>query len=139
MHSFQKAHLILVSLWGGLLLAEIAIELLGRDNTGRRISARLHYWIDLFVEIPLVTGVVATGAILLAPLWPPPRLLAIKIILGLIAIVFNLSCVGLVIRRYRKSGDNAALDRLGHSIRFTVLGLPFGLAAFYLGIAYFGS
>lgn len=127
-------HLILVCVWAGLVLAETFIELGGRKDEDLLRTARLHFQIDVFAEIPAVLGVLMTGLLLTMKMWPPSHTLWVKTGLGLAAIVINLYCVVLVIARYRKRSNPESLRRLSHDILRTWLGIPLGLAAFYLGL-----
>lgn len=126
-------HLILVCVWAGLVLAETVIELSGRKDEDLLRAARLHFQIDVFAEIPVVLGVLMTGLLLTMRMWPPSNILWIKIGLGFAAIAVNLYCAVLVIARYRKRSDPESLRRLSRNILQTWLGIPLGLAAFYLG------
>jgi hypothetical protein len=124
-------HVILLSVWGGLVLCETVLELAWRDR--QALVAEAHFLIDLFVEIPVVLGVLATGAVLLARAWPPAPLLLVKVACALIAIAANLICAVLVMHRYRVRHDDAAAIRWGRWVRATGLGGPFALAALILG------
>ena len=58
-------HLIMLSLWGGVVATEAVIEVLPfRQRELHAATIRFHYWIDLLVELPLVLAVIATGAAL---------------------------------------------------------------------------
>ena len=138
MSPLHDAHLVLLSLWGGFVLAEGVVELAARDDASRRAAARLHYWMDVLVELPLLAGVLATGGLLAARSWPLTRLHWIKVAAGLAAVAMNLFCVAHVVARQRRAGDPAALRRHGRFVKLAAgLGLPFALVAATLGFAYF--
>lgn len=131
-------HVILVCIWLGLVLAETVIEFSVRKDDDLRKAAQLHYRIDCLLEVPVVLSVLATGIALMVPFWPLSRLLWIKIGCGLVAIAVNLYCAVLVALRYRRRDDAKELQRLSRDILRTWLGVPFGLAAFYLGLRLMG-
>ena len=135
MSGLQLAHLILVSLWSGIVLTEAIVETLGHVEEG--LAARVHFWIDVIVEMPTVLAVLITGAILAARVWPPPPLLVAKLIAGLVAVGVNGYCFVFVILRFRARHHPSLALRYGRHVRGAVLGVPFGAAAAYLGLAYF--
>jgi hypothetical protein len=137
MEPFHLAHLILLSMWGGVVLAETVIEAAGVDEASLRAAARLHYRIDVFVEVPLLGAVLATGAVLTSRAWPPVPLLAAKIAAGLVVIGINLWCVGVVVARHRRLDDAAALVKLSRHVRLAGLGTPLAVFAAILGLMYF--
>jgi ABC-type molybdate transport system permease subunit len=60
------AHLIVLSMWGGVVATEAVIEIFPfRRRELHAATIRFHYWIDLLVELPLVLAVIATGIVLL--------------------------------------------------------------------------
>ncbi len=137
MESLHLFHLILICLWGGLILAEGVIEVAARDESSLRAAARFHYFIDLCAEIPLVLGVLFTGALLAWRAQPLTSLHWIKILAGLMAIGVNLYCGTLVIKRYAHLQDGAQL-RLYHArILRTTVGIPFAIVAAALGLFFF--
>ncbi len=135
MNKLGVAHLILVSTWGGVVLAETILEVLGRKDTA--LAVRAHYFIDILVEIPLLISVLLTGTLLLLRSWPPSWLLWAKLISASIAVAVNLGCAVFVILRYRHRHDPALAERYGRLVRYSGLGVPFGVGSAYLGLAYF--
>lgn len=129
-------HLIFVSLWGGVLLSEVVLEISARDEDSARFAAKVHYWIDLILELPLILGVLTTGTLLALRHLPLPPLYFLKIGSGLLAIGFNLYCVGLVILRYRHREEAGPLIRYTRHIRFTTIGFLFGILSAILGLAF---
>lgn len=134
MDSLHLTHLIALSAWGCLVLGEIALELLPRDDAALRTAARLHYAIDLLVELPLLLIVLTTG------LWLAARTsltwtLQVKIGAGLVAIAANLACGVCVVLR-RRLTDGMALRTWRRRIILTAaIGIPFGLLAAVLGLS----
>ena len=98
--------------------------------------ARAHYFIDLWAELPLLLAVLATGTILSMRAWPLTPLHWIKIGCALVAVALNLSCVVLVIARHRSSSEEMIARYSGH-IRWVGAGIPFAVAAAWIGLAYF--
>jgi len=135
--SAHLIHLLLLGFWGGLVLAETVVEVALRHRADARTAARLHFWMDVCIELPLLLGILATGGWMLWTVWPPPRILIIKVVLALVAITANLVCMVLVILRWVRQGDPAAVERLGRWVRATAVGIPFGVVALYLGLTRF--
>lgn len=133
----DTAHLVAVSLWGGVVLAEAVIELSPRDDAALAEAARLHATIDVLIELPLLVIVLATGGLLAARAWPPAPLLVAKLAAGLVAVGLNLYCVVHVLLRKARAHDVVLLRRHSSRVRLSAIGVPFGLAAAYLGITYF--
>ncbi len=134
----HRAHIIFLGLWALVLAAETFLELRADDRGRRRLTARVHYWLDIVIELPLLAGILVTGTLLAWRGSPLSDLHLLKIACGLIAITANLYCTKVVIRRYRRLHDKETLWQLGNRIRligFTAL--PFGLLAAALGLIYF--
>jgi hypothetical protein len=134
----HTAHLFLLAMWGGLVAAELVMEAVCRAPERAALAAEIHFWLDVILELPLIAGVIATGAVLLARGWPPDARHALKLALAGAAIATNLYCVGVVIRRRARRDDALALERLQRRVFWSALGVPFGLAALYLGLAHAG-
>jgi hypothetical protein len=141
-HAMRPAallHLVFVSMWGGLVLAEIVVEILGDKNEARRAhAATLHFWIDVLIEIPLLVGVVATGGLLVAAT-PLDRDLIVKLVAAAIAIAANLYCAAAVVLRYTRRESAAAVQRLRWRVRASAIGFPFAAVAAYIGLSRFLS
>jgi hypothetical protein len=135
--ALRLLHFGLVCAWGGVLLVEFIVESLGADDSSLAAAARLHFWIDALAEMPIVIGVLITGAWLTWRAWPPTDLLLIKIASALIAVMINLYCCAVVIARYRCRANAGAVRRYRRHVRASALGVPFGAAAAYIGLAYF--
>jgi hypothetical protein len=123
------AHLVALALWGGVVATEAVIELYPfRRREGHAATIRLHYWIDLLVEAPLVLAVAATGVALLASVDDVTPRHLVKVAFGAAAIAVNLVCIAVVIRRGRsleRSGEDPRLWRASRTV----------LACFAVGLA----
>ncbi len=137
MDPLHLAHLILVSTWGGVVLGETVLELAGgTGEAAEQQIARVHLWIDLLIELPIILAVVATGTILAARVWPIVPLLALKLAAGGLAAALNLYCIGAVVARARATDANARRRWTRH-VRASAFGIPFAVTAAVLGLAYF--
>lgn len=119
-------HLIMLSMWGGVVATEAVIEVFPFQQRELHASTiRFHYWIDLLVELPLVLGVIATGVVLffLTDTVTPFHL--VKIGLGGAAVAVNLFCIVVVVRRGKRLARHPDDPSLWHSSK-TVLAC-FGL------------
>ncbi len=136
MTALHVAHLVALGLWGGVVLAEGVLEVHGqRGEAEGAFAARVHHWIDLVCEIPLLLAVLATGAILA---WRAPMTTThlVKIACGLFAVGVNVWCVGVVVRRRRAAdaGDAAEVTRGTRLVFLAIkLGVPAAAVALYLG------
>lgn len=94
-------HLACISAWLGCILVEGVYEhSIDKSPEMRTFIADLHSNTDKYVEIPTFTGVFLTGLYML-PQVEITQLLLVKIGFGLLAILFNVICVGLVARRLK--------------------------------------
>ena len=129
-----QIHIVAASAWMGLIAAEVVMELLAKDSTTRRFVAEAHKRIDLFFEGPLVAIVLFSGCALLYPLWSSVTpLLAIKVSLGLIAVVSNFVCIHWVLGRARAKNDDE-FYKYAKKVAWTGYTIPFGLLALALGL-----
>ncbi len=137
MTGWHLAHLFILAAWAGLVLGELVIEAVSAgDHELRRAAARFHRAIDLYIEIPLLTGVVVTGVVLMgranldASLW-------IKIACGLGAVGINIACAVAVLLRARAADAGADEPVLAGWTRWVwrsgAVGVPLGLAALVMG------
>jgi hypothetical protein len=96
-------HLIMLSLWGGVVATEAVIEVYPfRQNSFHAATIRFHYWIDLLVELPLVIAVISTGTLLFFLVDPLTPIHWVKICFGGAAVAVNLFCIIVVVRRGKK-------------------------------------
>ncbi|MBI5480458.1 MAG: hypothetical protein HY906_16465 [Deltaproteobacteria bacterium] len=99
-HLLGMAHLVLLALWGGVVATEAVIELYAvRHHELHTSTIRLHYWIDLLVELPLIIGVAASGTWLAVRLWPLSVTHFVKIGCVMVPLAANLACIAFVLRR----------------------------------------
>ena len=133
----EMIHLILLSLWGGVVLTEAIIEMYpykNREQHGSSIT--LHYYIDLLVEAPLLLGVLITGIVLVFQVKLVP-LHYLLIACGLIAVGMNFTCIVLVIKRRTMQEQGQSETILWQYTRYivttAVLGIPAALIAAYVG------
>lgn len=128
---------MLVTLWAGLALAEGVLELGASDDKLRALVARQHFQLDVFLEAPLLLGVLTTGAALLVRSWPPSPLLASKMVAGLLTVAANTACIVAVVQRHRHAEDPVALRVWSHRVRVSALAAPFFIFAAAMGLTYF--
>ncbi len=140
MTSLQFLHLFFIAMWAGCVLVELVVEVRGyRDPELAASAARMHYSIDLFVEIPIFLAVLITGILLIDPSRFSP-LYFTKIGAGLIAIVANIYCVIPVILRHQalKEGNSQKVRTYTKMVFGAFFGVPFGLVAFFIGLSFLG-
>lgn len=120
-------HAVLAGAWIGCVLVEALVEraLLGQGRDKDLLLARLHWKIDKAVELPLLGGVIATGAKLL-PGVPMDGLFKAKLACAALAIFANLYCAVLVRLRLRMAEAGAwelfaMVDRRQHQVGALVL------------------
>lgn len=134
MTGWHLAHFLVLALWGGLILAEVVVELALRDQPAA--VAKAHYIIDVCCELPTLAAVLITGTVLTFGA-PYCALLAIKVGCGLFAVGVNVWCAWAVWRRHRDISHVSAeaTERATQRVFLSVkLGLPVGLVALYLGL-----
>jgi hypothetical protein len=139
MESMRLAHVLLLSAWGGLVLAEAVVEVAARDDEGLRRAARLHFWIDVLVEAPLLFAVLATGTVLATRVHPWTPTHWVKIFAGLVAVSANLYCVAVVVLRHVRAANDSELRKLSARIRLVApaIGLPAAALAAWIGFTRF--
>lgn len=110
-------HLLFIGIWLGCVLTEALFEraLLGRGRAHELLLADLHKRVDVWIEIPAFAAVVVTGGMLFTQA-TPSSWLHFKIVLGLLAVLTNGVCVGLVFARAKAAhlGNWKRFDRLDH-------------------------
>jgi hypothetical protein len=126
---WRLLHFGLLCAWAAVVVVEVVIELASSE------APRLHYLIDLSIELPLIVGVSLSGSVLLSRVWPPPPLLRAKIACAVVAIAINLYCAVFVAIRHRAAAETRA--RYTRHVRASILGLPFAVAAAWIGLAYY--
>ena len=114
-------HLIMLSLWGGVVATEAVIEVYPfREQSLHPATIRFHYWIDLLVELPLVLAVITTGVALFFLTDPLTPLHYLKVGFGGAAVAVNLFCIVVVVKRGRRLTGNIDEEGLWRASR-TVL------------------
>jgi putative copper export protein len=106
-------HLVFAGAWLGCILVEALFEHgSGGGSDMRLFISKLHWRVDLLIEIPAFAGVLLTGGFLIAEASMTP-LLWTKTAFGMIAILFNIACVWLVRVRlgHALSGDAESWQR----------------------------
>lgn len=110
-------HILFVGVWLGCVLTETLFEraLLPEGENARRILARLHVRVDVFVEIPAFVLAALTG-LYMALATPLTLVLALKILTAMVAVLANIYCVKLVFdrRTYAETGDWEAFEQADH-------------------------
>ena len=134
------AHLIMLSMWGGVVATEAVIEVYPfRKRDLAEATIRFHYWIDLLVELPLVLAVLATGIASVCLSDHITRLHVVKIAFAGAAIAVNLFCIAVVLRRDRQRLAGATSERLRRASRVVLacfaVGLLFAAVAATLGFS----
>ncbi len=122
-------HLIVLSLWGGVVATEAVIEIYPfRHREMHAATIRLHYWIDLLVEAPLVAAVVVTGALLLFRQDPVTPLHLVKVVFAGAAVAVNVFCIAVVVRRGRRFDRGGEDSQLWRASRVVLACFAIGLA-----------
>jgi hypothetical protein len=129
-------HLVMLSLWGGVVATEAVIEVLPfRQRDLHAATIRFHYWIDLLVELPLVLAVTTTGVALFFLTDPLTPLHWVKVGFGGAAVAVNLFCIVVVVKRGR--GDEPRLWRASRTVLACfVIGLLCAAGAAILGFRF---
>jgi len=122
-------HLIVLSLWGGVVATEAVVEIYPfRHSEMHAATIRFHYWIDLLVEAPLVAAVVVTGAWLLCQQDPVTPLHVVKVAFAGTTVAVNIFCIAVVVRRGRRLNRGAENGQLWRASRVVLACFAIGLA-----------
>ena len=135
MDPLHLAHLFFILVWLGLIFGETAMEIAGRERAFWPALARFHYLIDVYIEMPLIVGIVVTGALLLLNT-APDMLLWIKLADAAVAIAANLACFWMVVVRARRvavADEGFRVWTAKTYFRLLGVGFPFGILALVLG------
>ena len=113
-------HLIVLSMWGGVVATEAVIEIYPfRRRELHAAAIRFHYWIDLLIELPLVLAVIATGTALLFVIEIVTPLHLVLIGFGGAAVAINLFCIVVVVKRgqqLERGADEEPLWRASRTV-----------------------
>jgi len=122
-------HLIMLSMWGGVVATEAVIEIYPfRTHDLAEATIRLHFWIDLLVELPLVLAVVATGIASVCLSEQITGMHVVKIAFAGAAVGVNLFCIVVVLRRDRQRRAGATPERLRRASQVVLACFAVGLA-----------
>ncbi|MGZ3418752.1 MAG: hypothetical protein ACXWUG_01765 [Polyangiales bacterium] len=134
-----RAHLFALAAWALLVVVELFVEVFARDDAALRRAARTHFLIDVYLEVPLLVMVLATGIALATRLPAWTALHSLKIGAGLVAVSANLYCVAIVLRRHAQRDRVEVLRRDTKLIRIVspAIGVPAGLVAAWIGFVHF--
>lgn len=134
----QFIHLFAIGIWAGCVMVEVLLELVPKRSDQDALNvARYHFYIDMFIEIPLLLIILATGIYLLQP-GHLTGLFLLKVVLGLTAIGANMYCAVIVILRHQAGlrGNITRVNALTRSVFASVAALPAGVAALLIGLHY---
>ena len=93
-------HLFSVAAWLGVVMTEVVIEVYPYKNRGFYLSTiHFHYWIDLFVELPVVLLLLGSGIALIFLDMNLDLLHILKITSGLIPVLACFAGIYIVLRR----------------------------------------
>jgi len=119
----------------------VAVETL-LERSPRKLPAmktlvpQLHYWIDLYIEIPILIGILLSGLMMLQE-QHFEVLFVVKILAGLLAIGVNLWCVIPVVKRKKAadSNDSEQVRKYSRQILLaTQIGFPAAMLALCIGL-----
>ena len=134
-------HLLLIGLWAGCVAVEMVLEVASRTNPQlTAVVARFHHSIDLVVEIPVISGVLLTGVLML-DLNRMSGAYAVMVVCGTLAVLVNALCVIPVLRRSRYvDADQPALAQEQSRLVFVAFytGAPLGAIALASGARLLG-
>ena len=133
-------HMFGVGIWLGLVAVESVIELVGRlDVEKERTAAKMHFYTDIFVEVPIILLVLVTG-LMLFDADKMEGWYAVKVVCGLAAIFTNLLCVVFVIQRAKaiEHVDAQVLRAHSNKVFITISALPLAGVAFFIGLHLLG-
>ena len=131
--TWHLVHLAALFFWAGLVVCETVVEFSPLPLATR---ASLHWWIDAFVELPVLALIILSGTVLVSRLPELTPLHWVKIACAAIAIGANLACAGAVRLRYRNAATPVGA-KYDHWVKRAWVGVPFGLAALYIGLTHF--
>jgi hypothetical protein len=137
MEPLHIAHLIALGMWLGVVITEVLFEFAASDAESLRASARFHYNVDKFGEVPVLIGVLLTGTMLAVRAWPLTPLHVIKIAASLGAVGANVVCTTWVFQRQRIEDVDALLGFRRRIWSLAAVGAVFAGPALYLGLVYF--
>ena len=129
-------HLLALGIWIGVVGAEFVIEFDGmKSDEAAMRAAKMHYLTDIWVEAPAFTVVLVTGVLMLGE-QHLTGLFLYKVILGTLAVVFNIVCVVAVFRRrkYAELGDVESMHAANGLMKVGAWVIPTFLGAFLIAM-----
>ncbi|MDH4263840.1 MAG: hypothetical protein OEV78_12435 [Spirochaetia bacterium] len=130
-------HIFFVGCWLGVVAVEAVIEWRAAKDKQIHVLGKWHYYIDIFVEIPVFSIVLLTGIVMISLINVIDQRIIIKVILGLIPVAVNVWCVYPVVMRKKniEKGKKPEIQRYSNQIYIAfITGLPFGIAALVYGL-----
>jgi len=109
-HMVLVIHLCFVAAFLGCFLCEAVAESYGSPNERHPIGIRIHYLIDIFVEIPLMIGILVTGIILAVLVDHLSTLHIVLIACGILTVIACISSFYLFVRTRKRVLDNEPED-----------------------------
>lgn len=118
-------HIQATGIWVGCAAVEVLFEKFFQHNENKEtktLLAKLHYYVDLFVELPASLIVALTGTKMLLEYGShPEKVLAAKVVFGSSAFLMNLGCFYYVYQRLQAALSNDweeydRQDKLQHRI-----------------------
>jgi ABC-type sulfate transport system permease component len=125
-HTVSVIHLCLVAAFLGLYMSEAVVEgSLAKDDL-HPTAIRVHFFLDVFVEIPLMVGIAVTGIILSLLVEEITNAHAWLIACGTIVVLSCIACFLGFVRTRRKLLDREVID---HE-RLAAIRKKFGIVTF---------
>jgi len=137
MDPLHAAHLIVLSMWLGVVITEVLFEFTASDADSLRAAARFHYNVDKYGELPILAAILVTGSILGARAWPLTPLHLVKIGLSLTALTLALICTIWVLRRRETDEVNALLRARRRIWTLATVAAIVATPALYIGLVFF--
>jgi len=138
MSTLLVIHICAISFWFGVVGAETIIERSRSENIEHGYAvARNHFFIDMFLEIPVAAIVLISGLLMINEVHLSSPLFLLKISAGIFAVGINAACAIPVTRRKNAANNGQLDDVIRHSRtidKISVLGIPAGILALSIGI-----
>ena len=109
-HVVAVVHLCFVAAFLGQLLCEAVVETYGSPNERHPIGIRMHYLIDIFVEIPLMIGVFVSGIALAILVDKLSTLHIVLIVCGTLTVMVCIFSFFFFVRPRKRVLDNEPID-----------------------------
>lgn len=109
-HLVSVVHLCFVAAFLGQLLCEAVAETYGSPRERHPTGIRIHYLIDVFVEIPLMVGILVSGVILAILVDELSALHIVLIACGTLAVMACIFSFLLFVRTRKRLLDRESVD-----------------------------